>query len=207
MRTTKTTGTTKNVINRMKHAVLRLVNLSMLPLVVGACGVDASPPGPVSTDSGSAYVPPPGDGAPPPVADALVLPADQGAVQCPDLAGTWKGTIDGKANTYMQNVQMTGVVTMTIAAGATPGEFKLTSLSVEAWSPLLPLLKVPLKTIGVHTFHCNNFNIAAPIEAQGKKGSGTITGQCTATQCTGTFQGKTDDETMDASGNFKISKE
>jgi len=197
----------------MKRVILRLANLLMPALLVSACGTgsgSSTPPGPASTDGWTDPAPPAGDlGAPLPPADSTVLPgADQQvAAQCPDLTGTWKGTIEGKANTYLQNVQMTGTVTMTVAAGSAPGEFSLTSLDVEAWSPLLPMFKVPLKTIGAHTFHCQSFNIAAPIEAQGKKGSGTITGQCSATQCTGTFKGTTDDNTMDASGKFNIKKQ
>lgn len=193
----------------MKRAILRLANLLMPALLVGACGTGSSSPGPAGVDGWSDPAPAGDLGAPPAPVDSAVAPVpdQQPAAACPDLAGTWKGTIEGKANTYLQNVQMTGTVTMTVAAGSAPGEFSLTSLDVEAWSPLLPMFKVPLKTIGAHTFHCQSFNIAAPIEAQGKKGSGTITGQCSATQCTGTFKGTTDDNTMDASGKFNITKQ
>lgn len=196
--------------------LIRTLSSSMLALLVGACGAGASSPGPdpdpVRVDSGSpAPVSTDGWVAPPvtpgPADAGAAMPDQQAATQCPDLVGTWKGTIEGKANTYLQNVQMTGTVTMTVAAGSAPGEFQLTSLDVQAWSPLLPMFKVPLKTVGAQSFHCSSFNVAAPIEAQGKKGAGTITGQCSATECTGTFQGKTDDSTMDASGKFKVTKQ
>ena len=174
-----------------------------LVLAVGACGAEAesSPWRAPSGERASVQA----DSGPSP-AHRVDSAARPDLVSCPSLAGTWKGSIAGKANTYLQNVDITGVVTMDVSAGSAPGEFRMTSLVVEAWSPLLPMLKVPLKTIGEHAFHCDSFNIAAPIEAQGKKGSGTITGQCTAAECTGTFKGKTDDDTMDAQGTFKLTK-
>lgn len=201
-------------LNRTIHT---LASLSLTALLAGACGAGSSPsPEPVRADGGSsvpvygdAWVDPDPDPYPPPPVDAAVpLPDQQPATaQCPDLVGSWKGTIEGKANTYLQNVQMTGEVKMTVTAGSNPGEFVLASLDVQAWSPLLPMFKVPLKTIGAHPFQCDTLNVAAPIEAQGKKGSGTITGKCTATQCTGAFKGTTDDGTMDAQGNFTITKQ
>ena len=185
-----------------KASVERALWLPLL-FVVAACGAEAES-SPWRAPSGDRASAPADSGASP--AHRVDAAARPDLVSCPSLAGTWKGTIEGKANTYLQNVDITGVATMTVAAGPAPGEFKLTSLDVEAWSPLLPMFKVPLKTIGEHAFHCDTFNIATPIEAQGKKGSGTITGQCTGAQCTGTFKGTTDDDTMDAQGTFKITK-
>jgi len=61
------------------------------------------------------------------------------------------------------------------------------------------MFKVPLKTIASMPSTCDSFNIARPSRPR-EKGSGTIHGQCTAAECTGTFAGKTDDDTMDAQG-------
>jgi hypothetical protein len=125
---------------------------------------------------------------------------------CEDLTGTWTGKISGTANTFYNDVPMVGDVVLKITPGDGAGLYTLTSMEVEAWSPDVPEAKVPLSVVGEHSFPCDELKIEVPIVAQGLPGTGALDGTCAGGRCTGSFRGKTDNDLMDAEGQFTITR-
>lgn len=159
------------------------------------------PPPPSYADGGLAA-----DGwAPPASTDVGVAPDSAPASSCPDLAGSWAGTLGGQVIVLLP-FQVTGSISMTLTQGTQTGSYTIQSGQMVASAVGVSGADATGAITGEVT--CGVLDITNELELYGVKVQGKV--QCTfdkaGTGCSGSWTGQSADGKASGSGTFQLKR-
>lgn len=200
-----------------RHGVAGLALLAGVLLALGALGCEGELPGPIgggddpdprgdvtydtgwpiAADAGSPAPQP--DSAPTPTPDTAPPPPS-----CPEMTGTWSGTLGGTVTGAIQ-MEVAGNVWVKLTPTSEPGNYTISSGEMSAWATILPIAQFKYALTGKVT--CGVLQADGDTDIFGVPVVGTTS--CTAEDglCKGFWTGKSKDGSSDGKGTFVLRKE